>query len=417
MTRRTGTSRPARPTLGTADPYGIGPGGTLVAPVLAAVGLVVVALVTVALFTRSVPLPGIGPGSGGNGGNGGVGPAMTPAPSNVVIVDPRTNIPGTLVFVKQGNLWTQTGNKATQVTSSGAGSMPSWSADGQWIYYIETVRDRGYFPGGGDSAAYYAMEVPILTRIHPDGSGAEKLKSGRYRSGSYTWFFWLRQPRVSPDGGTVALLSDAPDPTGSDVVLQLFDVKTAKLRPTGVPENAPLGHQDPAWRPDGKLLLYVKNGREGTRGAPVIYRFDPATKKTAPVSGPGYMQPSWSPDGRWIAVTKTSNLGTDVAILNAKNGTEVLRLTRDERSWAPVWSPKGDAIVYMHIEGQIVDLKMIGLKGAGPDWTTEQMPDVTEYSGVDGGSGASWYIPADQLPPPTAVPSAPAPSASGSSAP
>ena len=108
-----------------------------------------------------------------------------------------------------------------------------------------------------------------------------------------------------------------------------------------VGETPPLGHQDPAWRPDGKQLLYVKNGRNGTAGAATIYRYDPATKKTSPLGAPGYMQPSWSPDGRWIAVTKTSSIGTDIAILDARSGSEVLRLTHDDRSWAPVWSPKG----------------------------------------------------------------------------
>ena len=105
---------------------------------------------------------------------GGVlGPAITPAPSNVVIVDPRTNIPGTLVFVKQGNLWTQTGNKAIQITTSGAGSMPSWSPDGQWIYYIESVHEMGYFPADGNGPNRYAMDYPVLTRVHPDGTGAD----------------------------------------------------------------------------------------------------------------------------------------------------------------------------------------------------------------------------------------------------
>ena len=66
----------------------------------------------------------------------------------------------------------------------------------------------------------------------------------------------------------MAIVSDGPDPTKSDVVMQTYDVKTDKTRKLGLPENAPLGHQDPAWRPDGKLLLYVKNGRDGTRGRP-----------------------------------------------------------------------------------------------------------------------------------------------------
>ncbi len=418
MARRASRFGGTRGKRTTPDPYGIGSSRTLVAPVLATVGLVVIALVTVALFTGSVPIPSGGGGGGGGGADGGgaVGPIRTPAPSNVVIVDPRTNIPGTLVFVKQGNLWTQTGNKATQITTSGTGSMPSWSPDGQWIYYIESVHDQGYFPGGGEGPNRYSMDYPVLTRVHPDGTGAEKLLNGRYKQGSYTWFFWIRQPRVSPDGHTVAIVSDGQDPTKSDVVMQTYDTATDKMRRLNLPENPPLGHQDPAWRPDGKLLLYVKNGRDGTRGAPTIYRYDPATKKNVVLSAPGYMQPSWSPDGRWIAVTKTSTLGTDVAILDARNGSEVLRLTNDGRSWAPVWSPKGDTIAYMHIEGLIVDLKLIGLSGDAPTWKAEQLPDITQYSGLDGGSGASWFIPPDQLPPPPPT-AAPAASPSGSSAP
>ncbi len=206
------------------------------------------------MFTGSIPLPsgGSGSGNGGGTGNGGaVGPARTPTPSNVVIVPPKTDVPGTLVFVKQGNLWTQTGNKAVQITTSGAGSMPSWSPDGAWIYYIESVHDQGFFPGGSEGPSRYTMDYPVLTRIHPDGTGAEKLLSGRYRQGSYTWFFWIRQPRVSPDGRTVAIASDGPDPTKSDVVLQTYDVKTDKTKRLGLGENPPLGHQDPAWRPDG----------------------------------------------------------------------------------------------------------------------------------------------------------------------
>ena len=282
---------------------------------------------------------------------------------------------------------------------------PAWSADGKWIYYIHTIPQEGYFPQGNSGPARYTMNVPSLSRISPDGTTNQALLTGRYRIGGYTWFYWLIDPAVSPDGKTVALFSDAPDPTRSDVVLQLYNVATKKLTKPTLAENPPYGHQDAAWRPDGKLLLYVQNGRDGQRGVPQIYAYNPATKRASPLGAPGYMRPSWSPDGRWITVTRQTPEGTDVAILDGRTGAEVLRVTNDGSSWAPVWSPRGDAIAYLHIVGQIVDLKMVGLTGSGPSWTVAPLPDVTEYSGLDASSGASWYIPPDQLPaPPPAHP-------------
>ena len=166
--------------------------------------------------------------------------------------------------------------------------MPSWSPDGQWIYYIESVHDQGYFPGGSEGPNRYSMDYPVLTRIHPDGTGAEKLLSGRYRQGSYTWFFWIRQPRVSPDGRTVAIVSDGPDPTKSDVVMQTYDVED---------------RQDAAARPARRTRRSATRTRPGARTASCsstsrtdataravprsIYRYDPASKKNVALSAPG----------------------------------------------------------------------------------------------------------------------------------
>src|SRR5260221_13441810 len=110
-------------------------------------------------------------------------------------------------------------------------------------------------------------------RIDAGGSGGpEQVLSGTIHSGSRSWFDWIRQPVVSADGSTLAMESDGPDPTRSDVVLQLYDLGTKKRTVLPAGESTPLGHQDPAWPAEGRDILHVREQREVARGAPRIFR-------------------------------------------------------------------------------------------------------------------------------------------------
>jgi Tol biopolymer transport system component len=391
------------------DPYGIGPVGTAIAPIAAVVGLVLIAVVTINLFNYELPFAGGDPGKGNNGAVG--GPAITPAPSNVVIIPEEATFLGKIVYAKAGNVWVQTNDGATQLTNGGGASMPSFSADGNWVTYIQTSETRGKWPLRG-RPTWYDIDLNDLMRVRADGTGEpQRLLSGQVRNGSLRWSAWLRQPVLSPDGKTIALVTDAPHPDDSNVVLQLYDLQRKRLTRTGVKEVGVLGHQDPEWRPDGKYLLYTMNNRDGARGSPVIMRFDPKAKEARPLTTAGYMQPSYSPDGRYIAATRTNTLGTDVVILNASNGNELLRITNDDASWAPSWSPAGDAIAFLHIAGQTVDLRLAKLDGTGPTWTVAGTENLTEVSGLDAASRPDWYIPPALLPAAgTAAPSAASPS-------
>jgi Tol biopolymer transport system component len=402
----------ARPPR-AGDPYGLGPAGTLVAPALSLVGLALVAWLSLSLLSGSLPF-GIGSGRAGTGAAAGA--EKTPTPPDVVVVPsapPEVRQAGLIVYVKQGNIWVQDATGARQISKTGADSMPSFSPDGSWIYFIETRQADARFSLRGKPVRRYALDYPLLERIHPDGSGREQLASGLYHSGQNTWFYWLRQPVLSPNGRTIALLSDGPDPTNSNVVLQFYDLKTRRLTKAGVPEFPPLGHQDPAWSPDGTTLLYVKNGRSGARGAPQIYRYVVKTKKISALTGPGYNSPGFSPDGRYVLATKTSTLGTDVVILDARNGAEIVRVTDDNHSWGGVWSPAGDAIAFLHIDGGVTDLQLVKLAGSPGRWTIGSVVALTENAGLDGASHPDWFMSANQLPQPSATPVVtPAPSGS-----
>ncbi|HEY4190264.1 MAG TPA: hypothetical protein VGM28_07580, partial [Candidatus Limnocylindrales bacterium] len=378
-------TRPATPGPRPALPIRLSSPGRWLAPALAIAGLLVVALVTIDLLQGGVPFVGTKSGNGGGGGNGGIGPTETAAPSNVVVVPPDViSIPGTFVYAKAGNIWLQTGKETHQLTTSGNDSMPSFSPDGKTVYFVRTVNGIGHWPASG-IVRDYQMTIPNVMKIAADGSGDPvQVISGKVSKNGLTWQSWIREPVLSPDGTTLALVSDRPDPSRSDVVLQFYDTTTKKSTVPKLAEEAPLGHQDPTWRPDGKVLLYVHNGRDGARGAPSLYRWDATKGKATALTGPGYLEPAFSPDGRYVAATKTSSFGNDLVILDASNGRELLRLTNDGSSWAPVWSPLGDSIAFLHIQGQIVDLDLVRLSGDAPNWTVKDVIALTEVSGLDG---------------------------------
>ncbi len=410
---RGGRARPPR------DPYGIGPVSGYIGPAIAVVALVVIAAVTLGLFNGQLPF--VRSGGNGNGNGDGGGPALTAAPSNKVITPPELTFPGSIVYAKAGNIWIQTASGgAKQLTDGSNDSMPAFSADGAWIYFIRISDGYGRFPNGGyGQRTWYDLATPSLMRVSPDGTGLQRLLNGRYQSGGSTWFYWMREPTPSPDGKSVILISDGPNPLQSDIVVKSFNLTTKQLTSLKLPESGSLGHQDPAWRADGRILLYVRNARQLTRGAPQIYRYDPGSGKTSPFTGPGYLAPAYSPDGRFVAATRTDSFGTDVAILDS-SGKEVLRITDDGHSFSPIWSPTGDAVAFLHLAGTIVDLKLAKLDASSGRWVVTKTLDLTKVSGLDGASRPSWFVPAAELPTPTpgtSLPASAGPVGSASAAP
>jgi WD40-like Beta Propeller Repeat len=401
MTRRAN----ARPR----DPYGIGPARPYVGPALALIALLVVGAITLSLMNGQLPFKF---GSSGPGGNDGE-PNRTPAPTGVVIVEPDVAFPGTIVYAKAGNIWTQSGDDVRQLTDSGRDSMPTFSPDGQYIYYIREANGKGRHQTG-NGAAWYDINTPELMRVATDGSDEPVvIASGALEGGRDSFFYWMRQPSVSRDGHFITVVSDGPNPNVSEVVVQSFNTETGKFERPELPIG--LGHQDPTWGPDG-YLAFVKNERVGSRGAPQILKWNPETGRVFTITGPGYLAPAFAPDSKHLAATKTNSFGTDVVILDAFSGEELLRLTNDGKSFSPVWSPAGDAIAFLRLNGASTDLVMIKLAGEYGKWSAGEEVDLTEVSGLDAGSRPGWFVPKSELPPPTPAPTAPptpSPAASG----
>jgi hypothetical protein len=391
-------------------------GPVAIAPALSVVGLLIAGLLTFQVYrnwtptlsSSAVDTPTATPVPVESG------QTPTPAPTATIKTNPEISVPGTLVYVENGSLWVQSGTKASQLTQPVNGSkasQPAFSPDGQWIYYIDTRVTTGRWI---DTDPVASFTYPVLCRIRPDGTGKKDVLSGLIKSGSLRTFFWLLEPSISSGGTTAAVMSDGPGwSLDQDLLIHYVNLNNGKLGPAlPLPDTAYMGLSDPAFSPNGQSLAYTMEGASHQYGAPSIWILRSGVPRKL---ASGYRAPSWSPDGNYVAATKVAGASLDVVVLDAASGKMVARVTSDGMSWAPVWSPDGNELVFMQMTGSIVDLNMVYISGSGSDLTFKIEPHLTDYSGLDGSSPASWYIPGyGPAPAPTASPS---PGASDTAAP
>ncbi len=363
-------------------------------------------------------------------------PAPTPTPQATAFVTPppseQATVPGTLLYVRDGNIWAVEGTHSTQLTNQGTDAAPSWSKDGKTIYFVQTelVRGRPTPWGKGtsrpNSQSHYATDIMSMDA---DGGHRKRLFQSMFKTGQGWWSTVAIQPDISPDGKTIVLVSDLGEVPTSDTSLESVllatmsssgrNLKTMGIDSAGTIYGA-LGHNDPTWSPDGKSIAFTYDNKGGGKGggAPQIGVIKAPFKKKAPdLSRKGYANPAWSPDGRYIAAERVTEDSRDIVVLDPDTWEEVARLTNDGTSFAPEWSPNGDQIAYLHVNGLDIDVRVMTLDLKG-NLTLVADQAVTVDGKVDPQSPPAWFIPADQRTPlPTRAPEAGASDASATDTP
>ena len=214
------------------------------APLLSLAGLALAATLSLGLLFGRLDL-GIGGGPGGEGGSRTPNPSVvfTPAPSP----DATAAFAGTILFAQEGSIWSISGHEVRRISTGSRDSMPAWTADGRAIVFIETRTRNARVPTDGRYQTYI-LDYPSVMRMTAAGTERTVIRDGliKLKGGSERYYFtWLLQPDVSPDGKTIALVSDAPKPFDQDVTLSLLPMAGGEVDNLGLRQERPLGHNDP----------------------------------------------------------------------------------------------------------------------------------------------------------------------------
>ena len=332
------------------------------------------------------------------------GLVRTPAPSNVVVVEPEA---------RRSRARSSTRRPATSGSRPAQGRPPAHGRAAR----TRCRRGRPTGRRSTSSARSTRRDVAVAGRArrlptdrpepharHADGSGQpQRSSTASSRRAASTWFVWIRQPVVSPDGKTVALVSDAPDPTKSDVVLQFYDLATKKLdaSPTSPRSRRSATRTRPGGR-TARRCCTSATPATARRGAAAIYRYDLEDQEVRAADRPrlpravvlaGRALHRRDQDAARSAPTSSSSTRR----ADASSCASPTTARRGRRSGRPAATRSRSSTS----TGQIVDLRMAVLDGTAPDWTVTETKALTEVSGLDGASRPDWFIPAEQLPAPT----------------
>jgi Tol biopolymer transport system component/DNA-binding winged helix-turn-helix (wHTH) protein len=215
------------------------------------------------------------------------------------------------------------------------------------------------------------------------------------------------QPAISPDGKDVAFVVDKGDGRPSYLAIEL----AGRSQPIVI-SATDRAYSSPAWSRDGKLLAFLRFGRQSGELA-VIGRDGSGERLVTHVfknrRGLLYRHLAWSPDGKWLAVDDASDPSDTFSIylISISTGART-RLTSPQAHYIgdvePRFSPDGRWLSFIRVIHRSVQALMLaqadgsslrqvtggGIQVTGQDWTADGRTLV--FSGNQNSEYRLWRV-------------------------
>lgn len=293
------------------------------------------------------------------------------APANAA-----TEVPGRLLFAREGDLWVWTGGETKRILQSVAASDPRWSPDGRRIIYVES---------GNSYSDLYVYNVPEGASTQITFNQPDYEQGTPEYAAAAAW-------AIDPDWSASGLIGYMSDAYSEDETFQLYLIAAlgdgAYLAPAAQIED---NIDSLSLSSDGLLAAYTVRLRLDTGASENrVYLRDLNDGVAYPLArGRNAFDPAISPSQQTIAVSirdkRTDR--SDVFLVDRATG-ELTRVTRDMNATNATWSPDGRWLAFVRMVDFQFEIWVAPVENGDPGKPVK----LFTARDLDARSGLSWTL-------------------------